>query len=212
MFEVFERIIQSGVIAQIDAQEETQVVAFVEAVSRAGLNCVKIAFRTDKAEDLVRLARQRFPDLLIGAGTILSILRGEAAMRAGAQFYTSPGFEFDTVDWCLEHSLPVLPGVATPSEIMQVMKTGLRLAQFFPVEALGGAPVLRSMAAPFPEMRYIAAGGINEQNLEQYLRLPCVAACTGTWISAPGLADKPDWGEVERRARHAVETVKKVRG
>jgi 2-dehydro-3-deoxyphosphogluconate aldolase/(4S)-4-hydroxy-2-oxoglutarate aldolase len=212
VFEVFEKIMTIGIVPEIDPKSEEQALAFLEAISRAGLGCAKIAMRSEGAEDLLRKARQQFPQLLIGAGTILSVLKGEAAMHAGAQFLTSPGFDFDLVDWCFEHSLPIIPSVTTPSEIMHVMKTGLRLVQFFPVEAIGGVPVLRSISAPFPEMRYIAAGGINPFNLESYLRLPIVAGVTGTWISAPGMTKDPDWAAVEALARSAVETVKKIRG
>jgi len=211
MFEVFEQISKIGIVPEIDAKTEDQVQQFLGAISRAGLRCAKIAMRSEDAEDLLRKARQQFPQMLIGAGTVLSVLQGEAAMRAGAQFFTSPGFDFELVDWCFEHSLPIIPGVTTPSEIMHVMKTGLRLAQFFPVEAIGGVPVLKSVAAPFPEMRYLAAGGINADNLEDYLRLSIVAGVTGTWISKPGLASEPDWGGVEGLARQAAELVKKVR-
>jgi 2-dehydro-3-deoxyphosphogluconate aldolase/(4S)-4-hydroxy-2-oxoglutarate aldolase len=174
-----------------------------QALKAGGLPCAEVTFRTAAAEDAVReLAKD--PDLLVGAGTIVTVEQVDAAVAAGASFIVSPGFSAAVVLRCQALGVPVVPGVATPSEVMLAMDAGLDVVKFFPAEANGGVPALRALAAPFGSMRFVPTGGVTAGNLADYLRVPSVLAVGGSWLVAPKLVAAGDFGEVERLTAEAV--------
>lgn len=173
------------------------------ALLDGGLSCVEVTFRTEAAaEAIARMAKR--PELLVGAGTVLTVEQVDRAVDAGARFIVSPGFGPAVVRRCAERSVPVFPGVATATEIQMALDAGLRTVKFFPTEQLGGAAMVKALAAPFRGVRFIPTGGVTTANLAGYLALPAVLAVGGTWMVAADLLAAGDWAEVTRRTAAAV--------
>lgn len=174
-----------------------------EALTAGGLRCVEVTFRTTAAEAAIRAMAQR-EELLVGAGTVLTPAQVDQAVEAGARFVVSPGFSPLVVGRCQELGIPVFPGAATATEIQLAVDAGLDTVKFFPAAQLGGVPMLTALAAPFGAVRFIPTGGVNTDNLADYLGVPAVLAVGGTWMVAPDLLAAGDWAEVQRRTTAAV--------
>ena len=147
-----------------------------EALLAGGLPCAEITFRTAAAAERSRRIADSRPEMLLGAGTVLTVDQAEQAVAAGARFVVSPGFSAAVVDWCISHSMPVLPGVATPTDIMAALEKGLQMVKFFPAEAYGGITTLKALSAPFGGVKFMPTGGVSAKNLADYLALPAVHA------------------------------------
>lgn len=182
-----------------------------DALLAGGLSCVEVTFRTEAAADAIRLMARR-PELLVGAGTVLTVEQVDRAVDAGARFVVSPGFGPAVVRHCQERGVPVFPGVATATEIQQALDAGLTTVKFFPAEQLGGAGMVKALAAPFRAVRFIPTGGVTTANLAGYLALPAVLAVGGTWMVAADLLAAGDWAEVARRTSAAVATATATTG
>jgi 2-dehydro-3-deoxyphosphogluconate aldolase/(4S)-4-hydroxy-2-oxoglutarate aldolase len=200
-----------GVVPVVALTRVGDAIPLAEALLAAGLPCAEITFRTDAAAKAIEAVRSRFPDMLIGAGTVLTTAQADAAMGAGAQFVVTPGFNPVVVDHCMAREMLITPGVATPSEIEQAYSRDLRLVKFFPAGPMGGIPYLKAVAGPYPMMRFLPTGGVTIENLPDYLALNTVAACGGTWLCRADLLDTGDFGMVEQLAREAVAIVRRVR-
>jgi 2-dehydro-3-deoxyphosphogluconate aldolase/(4S)-4-hydroxy-2-oxoglutarate aldolase len=200
-----------GVVPVVAVDRVAAAVPMAEALIAGGLPCAEITFRTDAAAAAIEALRGRFPDMLVGAGTVLTTAQVDAALAAGAMFVVAPGFNPAVVDHCLTRGVPVTPGVVTPSEIEQALARGLHLVKFFPAEAMGGVEYLRAVAAPYPMMSFLPTGGVTVDNLPQYLALPTVAACGGTWLCKREVLARGEFGTIEALARVAVEVVRGVR-
>jgi 2-dehydro-3-deoxyphosphogluconate aldolase/(4S)-4-hydroxy-2-oxoglutarate aldolase len=174
------------------------------ALARGGLRCAEVTFRTAAAAESIRIMAAD-PDLLVGAGTVLTPDQVDKAVDAGARFIVSPGFGPAVVRRSEERGVPVFPGVATATEIQMALDAGLSTVKFFPAEQLGGVAMIKALAAPFRAVRFIPTGGVTTANLASYLANPAVLAVGGTWMVAPDLLAAGDWAEVTRRTRAAVE-------
>jgi 2-dehydro-3-deoxyphosphogluconate aldolase / (4S)-4-hydroxy-2-oxoglutarate aldolase len=180
------------------------------ALAAGGLPCAEVTFRTAAAAESIRIMATD-PDLLVGAGTVLTPAQVDRAVEAGARFIVSPGFGPAVVRRSQDLGVPVFPGVATATEIQMALDTGITTVKFFPAEQLGGVAMIKALAAPFRGVRFIPTGGVTTANLESYLAHPAVLAVGGTWMVAPDLLAAGDWAEVTRRAAAAVETAKATR-
>jgi len=169
-----ERLGELALVPVVKIEHAEHAVQLGEALLAGGLPCAEITFRTKAAEEAIRRITSAFPEIVTGAGTVLSVDQAQRAVLAGAQFVVSPGFNPKVVDWCLEREIPVTPGVATPTEIDMALDKGLNILKFFPAEALGGVAMLKAIAAPYGGVRFIPTGGINSRNLAEYLKLPMV--------------------------------------
>ena len=147
-----------------------------EARCEGGLPCAEVTFRTDAAQDGIRIISEEYPDMLVGAGTVLTIDQVERAVWAGAKFIVSPGFDPEIVDYCLKKEIPVFPGCITPSEIAQAVKRGLRTVKFFPAAQSGGVGMINALAAPYVGLKFMPTGGVNPKNLSEYLSCKSVIA------------------------------------
>ncbi len=174
-----------------------------EALLAGGLRAAEITFRTDAAEAAIRTLSGK-TDLLVGAGTVLTPEQVDRAVDAGARFVVTPGFGPAVVKRCQQRGVPVFPGVATGTEIQMALDAGLDVVKFFPAEQLGGAAMVKALAAPFRGVRFIPTGGVTTANLAGYLAVPAVLAVGGTWMVAPDLLNAGDWAEVTRRAAAAA--------
>ncbi|MGC4789778.1 bifunctional 4-hydroxy-2-oxoglutarate aldolase/2-dehydro-3-deoxy-phosphogluconate aldolase [Micromonospora sp. DT178] len=178
-----------------------------DALVRGGLRCAEVTFRTDAAAESIRVMSER-PDLLVGAGTVLTPAQVDQAVEAGARFVVTPGFSPAVVRRCQELGVPVFPGVATGTEIQMALDAGLDTVKFFPAEQLGGVGMIKALAAPYRSVRFIPTGGVNTANLADYLALPAVLAVGGTWMVAPDLIAAGRWDEVAARTAAAVEAAR----
>jgi len=188
-------------IAVVESAAEAGVLA--DAMQDAGIPILEITFRTPGAAEAVRYLRQTRPGLIVGAGTILTPDQAEQALRAGASFVVSPGFDAELAAWARSAGVLLIPGVATPSEVMAALRHGWQVLKFFPAEAMGGVGVLKALAPVFPHVRFIPTGGIHAGNLRDYLRLPNVIACGGTWLADRELLREGRREELARRAWEA---------
>lgn len=173
------------------------------ALVQGGLHSVEVTFRTEAAAHAIRVMSER-PDLLVGAGTVLTPAQVDQAVEAGARFVVSPGFGPAVVRRCQQLGVPVFPGAATPTEIQMALDAGLDTVKFFPAEQLGGIGMIKALAAPFRSLRFIPTGGVNTRNLADYLAHPAVLAVGGTWMVAPDLIAAARWDEITARTAAAV--------
>lgn len=182
-----EKIAQAGGIAVLSAVTPEEAVLKAGKLLSAGIRALEIPYRGkdffDAADACIRAVRREVPEMLVGAATVINPAIARRAVKAGAQFILSPGFNPRTVRYCLHHSIPVYPGVATSSEIERALEFGLSTLKYFPAEVLGGVKMLSALAGPFPQVRFIVSGGLNAQNAEEYKKCRNVAVVSGSWLS-----------------------------
>lgn len=212
MQDVLERIKQIGVIPVVSIEDLEHVAILGEALIKGGGMCAEITYRTKFASEAIHDLAQTYPEILIGAGTVLTKLQANEAVSSGARFIVSPGFDEGVVTWCLDNDITVIPGVSTPTEINLALGHGLRVVKFFPAEALGGVQFLKAISAPYRSVHFIPTGGINEKNLANYLSLPSVYACGGSWVARQNLISSGDVGEIIHRIRESIKIKDRVRG
>jgi 2-dehydro-3-deoxyphosphogluconate aldolase/(4S)-4-hydroxy-2-oxoglutarate aldolase len=198
-----------GIIPIITINDPGVVRPLAEALLKARLPVLEITFRTDAAAEAIRIAAKEFPEMLIGAGTVLTIENAKEAVSAGAKFILSPGFNPGVVDYCLENEITMLPGINSPTQIELALEKGLDVLKFFPSEASGGIKLIKAMAAPFPGVRFVPTGGINNSNLVSYMSCPCVLACGGSWVAK---SSDIAAGRFDQVTRNAVETIRTMLG
>ncbi|WP_329343428.1 bifunctional 4-hydroxy-2-oxoglutarate aldolase/2-dehydro-3-deoxy-phosphogluconate aldolase [Streptomyces sp. NBC_00663] len=178
--------------------------SLADALASGGAGCAEVTFRTRDAEQVVK-AMAAHGGLTVGVGTVLTAEQAERAVAAGARFVVSPGFSEEVVEKCRELDVPVLPGVATATELMRALRAGVRTVKLFPAEALGGLRTLRALAAPFPQARFVPTGGIGAGLLAGYLAEPAVLAVGGSWMATAAHLKRGDYGEIRRLTAEAVE-------
>jgi len=209
---LLEKLGRLGVVPVVKIERPEDAVALGRALLAGGLPCAEITFRTAAAEEAIQRISSSLPEIIVGAGTVLSVDQASRAVSAGARFIVSPGFNPKVVDWCLQNEVPVTPGVATPTEIDMALDKGLEILKFFPAEALGGIAMLKAIAAPYGGVKFIPTGGINQENLADYLAHPSVHCCGGSWLVKANLISACRFDEITRLTRDAMSVVRRVRG
>jgi 2-dehydro-3-deoxyphosphogluconate aldolase / (4S)-4-hydroxy-2-oxoglutarate aldolase len=209
-----ERLAVSGVVPVIAIEEESAALPLADALLEGGLAVVEITFRTAAAAAVIRTISRERPQLLVGAGTVLTAANLEAAKASGASFGVAPGLNPQIVGRARQLGLPFVPGVATPTDIEQGLALGCKVLKFFPAEALGGIPMIEALSAPYQHtgVRFVPTGGVSTANLEAYLKVKTVAAVGGTWIAKKEDLGGGKWNDIAGRCRAAVEIVRRVRG
>ena len=193
-----------GIVPVIKIDSPNQALPLGKALIEGGLPIAEVTFRTDAGAEGIRILRTELPGMLVGAGTIVSAEQAERAVDSGAQFIVSPGYSDSVVGWCLDHEVPVYPGVIDPSQIQMAMARGLTVLKFFPAEASGGIDMLDALSGPFPTIRFMPTGGIGMHNLASYLRKSYIVACGGSWMVKNELINAGRWDEISRLGREAV--------
>jgi len=211
MGKVLDRIHSLGVVPVVKIEDAQLAGQLGKALLEGHLPCAEITFRTEAAEEAIHILSSEHPDILVGAGTVLSVEQASSALEAGARFIVSPGFDPELVDWCLERQVAVMPGVATPTEITMALNKGLRVLKFFPAEVLGGVKALKALGGPFVGVSFVPTGGVNASNVAEYLSLDMVHACGGSWVTKGSLISGGAFDEITRRARAAVEIATQYR-
>jgi 2-dehydro-3-deoxyphosphogluconate aldolase/(4S)-4-hydroxy-2-oxoglutarate aldolase len=197
------------VIVIDDAQNAEPLAA---ALIEGGLPCAEVTFRTPGAADALRRIARAYPDMLVGAGTVLTTEQAARARDAGAKFIVAPGFNPAVVDWCLENDVPVYPGVCTPTEIEMALAKGLTTVKFFPAEPIGGLSYLKAIAAPYGMIEFIPTGGITGNNIADYLGFRNVAACGGSWMAPAAWIAAGEFERVRDETQRAVRIVEALEG
>lgn len=193
-----------GLIPVIAIEDPTQAEALAKALCDGGLPAAEVTFRTAGAKEAIARMTRAYPDMLVGAGTVLTTKQVDEAVEAGARFIVSPGLNPKVVSYCLERNIPILPGCATPSDMETALELGLKVVKFFPAEANGGIKSIRAMAAPYTQLRFMPTGGINEKNLLDYLSFPKIIACGGSFMVPGNLLKAGDFEQITELTRNAV--------
>ena len=201
---VLETLSNFGIIPVVKIENSSDALPLAEALRQAGLLCAEITFRTDAAEESIRSIAGEFPEILIGAGTVLTIDQAKRAVSAGAKFIVSPGLNEAVVRFCQEQTVAVMPGVATATEIQQALRLGLSTLKFFPAEASGGLKTLKALAPVFGNVKFVPTGGVNSDNMMAYLQSEFVAAVGGSWMVKSDLIRAGRFEEITALAREAV--------
>lgn len=211
MDKIIERLSEYGVVPVVVINDVADAEPLADALCDGGLACAEVTFRTEAAEDAIRVMKKAHPEMLIGAGTVLTVEQVERAVEAGASFIVSPGFDSEIVDYCIERNIPMIPGCVTPSEVAQGVHRGLEVLKFFPAEQAGGLAMLKAMSGPYTNVKFMPTGGISAKNLEDYLSFSKIVCCGGSWMVKSDLINSKDFDTIRDKAREAVEIVKHVR-
>jgi 2-dehydro-3-deoxyphosphogluconate aldolase/(4S)-4-hydroxy-2-oxoglutarate aldolase len=203
---------QAGLVPVIAIEDADNAAPLARALADGGLPIAEITFRTAAAEEAIRRISGEVGEVLLGAGTVLTVSQVQSAVAAGASFVVSPGFNPTVVDYCVRNGVPILPGVNNPSGVEAALERGLDRLKFFPAEASGGLPMLKAMSAPYAGVKFVPTGGIKLANLADYVAAPMVFAVGGSWVAPRELIAKKDFAEIRNRVREAVAIIRKVRG
>jgi 2-dehydro-3-deoxyphosphogluconate aldolase/(4S)-4-hydroxy-2-oxoglutarate aldolase len=209
--DIIERVQQIGIVPVVSIPRLEHALPLAENLLAGGLPCAEITFRTAAAAESIDQMRARFPELLVGAGTVLTTEQAETAVSAGAQFIVSPGTNPAVVEYCLKKDVTIFPGVCTPTEIELAMSKGVDVLKFFPAEPMGGVKFLQAICAPYRQVRFIPTGGIDIKNIGQYLALPQVVACGGSWMVKPELMNEGAFDRIRQLAKEAVELISEMK-
>ena len=175
-----------------------------KALCGGGLPCAEVTFRTAAAKDSIKAMSEAYPEMLVGAGTVLTKEQVDSAVEAGAKFIVSPGFDPEIVDYCLEKEIPVFPGCITPSEVAQAVKRGLRVVKFFPAEQFGGVATIKALSAPYVGLKFMPTGGVSAKNLKEYLACKPIVACGGSWMVKKDLIEAGEFDKIRELTKEAV--------
>lgn len=207
MNEVLEKIQKIGIVPVVVINDAKDAAPLGEALCKGGLPCAEVTFRTDAAEESIRIMSEAFPEMLIGAGTVLTIEQVDRAVAAGAKFIVSPGLNPKVVKYCIDKGITVTPGTTNPSDIEQAIELGLEAVKFFPAEAAGGLQMIKAMAAPYTKMKFMPTGGINAKNINEYLAFPKILACGGSWMVSGELVKAGAFDKITELTKEAVMTM-----
>ncbi len=207
MNEVLEKISKVGIVPVVVLDDAKDAKPLAEALIKGGLPCAEVTFRTAAAEESIRIMASEFPDMLVGAGTVLTTEQVDRAVNAGAKFIVSPGLNPKVVQYCIDKGIPVTPGTSNPSDVEQAIELGLEVVKFFPAEAAGGLNMIKSMAAPYTQMKFMPTGGISAKNICEYLAFDKIIACGGSWMVKKDLVAAGKYDEIQALTEEAVRTM-----
>lgn len=205
MNEIYEKIHATGIIPVIAIDDAEKAVPLANALKEGGLPCAEVTFRTACAEQAIRNITENVPDMLVGAGTVLTTEQVDRAVDAGAKFIVSPGLNPKVVAYCVSKNIPIVPGCANPSDIEAAIELGLSVVKFFPAEAAGGLNMIKAMSAPYGNIKFMPTGGIGEKNLNEYLAFNKILACGGSWMAKSDLINADKFDEIRDLTAAAVQ-------
>ena len=207
-----DRLQKCSVVPVVVLDDAKNAVPTAKALLAGGVNVMEITFRTTAAADSIKAVVENCPEMLVGAGTVITLDQCKQALECGAKFIVSPGFDPEVVSWCVERNIPITPGCVTPTEIMTAMKLSLNVVKFFPAGVYGGLKAMKALAAPFGGVKFIPTGGVDAKNLKEYLEAPFVHAVGGSWLCPKKEIAAGNFDAVTALCREASEIVKEVRG
>lgn len=204
---VLEEIQKIGIVPVVVLDKPEDAEPLAKALCEGGLPCAEVTFRTAAAEESIRIMTEKFPKMLVGAGTVLTTEQVDRAVNAGAKFIVSPGLNPEVVKYCVEKNIPVTPGTCNPSDIETALSLGLDVVKFFPAEAAGGLAMIKAMAAPYVNMKFMPTGGINAKNINEYLAFDKIIACGGSWMVNKAMVNAGEFDKIRDMTREAVQTM-----
>ena len=204
MHAVLEKIEKIGIVPVIAINDVEKAVPLAKALEAGGIPCAEVTFRTEQGEESIRLISAEAPDMLVGAGTVLTCDQVDRAIGAGAMFIVSPGFNPKVVGYCIEKGIPVIPGCANPSDIEQALEFGLDVVKFFPAELAGGLDYIKAVSAPYSSLKFMPTGGINAGNITKYTAFEKILACGGSWMVTADLIDSGNFEKITALSKEAV--------
>lgn len=196
-----------GLVPVIVINDSTKAVGLARALCAGGIPVAEVTFRTEAARDAIAEMAKNVPEIIVGAGTVHSVEQAEAAVDAGAKFIVTPGFNPLVVEWCLQHNIDVFPGCSSPSDIEAAIQMGLKTVKFFPAESYGGVKTLKALSGPYGNIKFMPTGGINENNVNDYLALDNVVACGGAWMAPEKLIAQGEFGQIAELCKSAIRKV-----
>ena len=211
MNEVLMKIGQMGIVPVVVLNDVKNAVSLAQSLINGGLPCAEVTFRTEAAQQSIAEISKNFPQMFVGAGTVLTTEQVDRAVDAGAKFIVSPGFNPKVVEYCIKKGYPVTPGIMTPTELEMALEFGLDVVKFFPAENAGGLKMIKAMAAPYTKMKFMPTGGINPQNVREYLQCDKILACGGSWMVKGDLINNGNFAEIEKLTKEASQIVKEIR-
>lgn len=201
-----------GIVPVVVLNDVKNAVPLAQSLINGGLPCAEVTFRTEAAQESIAEISKNFPQMFVGAGTVLTTEQVDRAVDAGAKFIVSPGFNPKVVEYCIKKGYPVTPGIMTPTELEMALEFGLDVVKFFPAENAGGLKMIKAMAAPYTKMKFMPTGGINPQNVREYLQCDKILACGGSWMVKGDLINSGNFAEIEKLTKEASQIVKEIRG
>lgn len=204
MVDILKRLKMAGIIPVIQIEDAKDAVPLCNALRNGGLPVAEITFRTQAAADAIRNIHQAMPDIILGAGTVLTVNQVDQAIDAGASYIVSPGLNPNTVKRCQDRDVPIIAGCSNPTDIEKALEMGLNIVKFFPAQVLGGLSMIKALSGPFSQVNFIPTGGIDEKNLLEYLAFPQVAACGGSWMTPVDAIRNKEWSRIKNLTREAV--------
>ena len=211
MNQILEEISNIGVVPVVAIDHKYDAAPLADALTKGGLPCAEVTFRTPAAEEAIRIMADQFPDMLLGAGTVLTTEQADRAIAAGAKFIVSPGFNPKVVSHCIEKNIPITPGISSPSDMEQAIEMGLDAVKFFPAVPSGGLSMIKALAAPYHTMRFMPTGGIGTQNLKDYLGFDKIICCGGSWMVKADLIKNGEFEKICNLTKEAKELAKSIR-
>lgn len=207
MNEILQKINAIGIVPVVKVDNASDAVPLARALIKGGLPCAEITFRTAAAEEAIRLVTEQVPEMLVGAGTVLTTEQVDRAVAAGAKFIVSPGLNPKIVQYCIDKGVPITPGTSNASDIEAAIELGLDVVKFFPAESSGGLAAIKALAGPYTSMKFMPTGGINAKNLNSYLAFPKIIACGGSWMVDPALVEAGDFEGITQLTREAMQNM-----
>ena len=209
MYEIIEK---TGIIPVVVLDDAKDAEPLAQALCDGGLPCAEVTFRTAAAEESMRIISEKFPDMLVGAGTVLTTEQVDKAVAAGAKFIVSPGLNPKVVKYCIDKGIPMIPGTCNPSDVEAALELGLKVVKFFPAEAAGGLKMIKAIAAPYVGVRFLPTGGINAEIVRDYLAYDRIIACGGSWMVKGSLINNGEFDKIRELTAEAAAIVKEYRG
>ena len=207
-----EQVAACGVVPVVVLEDAEQAVPTAKALLKGGINAMEITFRTAAARDSIAKVAKEVPEMIVGAGTVINVEQLHAAVEAGAKFIVSPGSDADIIREAMKLNVAVTPGVVTPSEIMLGLRLGVKVFKFFPAESFGGLKTIKALCGPFPQIRIIPTGGINQANVADYFKNPKIVAVGGSWMCTKDMISAGDFDAITEKSRAATDLFKEIRG
>lgn len=209
--DVTTRLARAGVVPVVVLEHAKDAVPTARAMVAGGIDVMEITFRTAAAADSIKAVSENCPEMLVGAGTVITLEQCKKAVESGAKFIVAPGFDEEVVRWCVENHVPVTPGCVTPTEIMAAMKLGIQIIKFFPAGVYGGLSAMKALSGPFGGIRFIPTGGVNAQNLAEYISAPFIHAVGGSWVCPKADISAGNFEKITALCREAHATVTEAR-
>lgn len=206
-----EKVFATGIVPVVVLNNVEDALPLSKALLKGGIDFMEITFRTECAADCIEVISREVPEMTVGAGTVLNVSQARLAVGKGAKFIVSPGLDEETVRWCLDNNIPVVPGTVTPTEIMKAISLGLKVVKFFPADVYGGIKAIKALSAPFGQIKFLPTGGVSESNLGEFIGNKSVAAVGGSWVCKKDDILNHDWDKITALSSNAIKIIKETR-